>query len=414
MPDRTPFLDWRRNLLASVGLALLLLALFYLFAAAGARPVQAQGTLRLEIKKTLEGSDVVRVGQYLTFTIRITNTGTISIAQLPLFDDYEAQYLRLERATPPPTTSSPGSITWTNLPTATLSGPLAPGQSISVVTVFRVIAASDGVTVNAARTGTLLGVGGQSGAGGDDSDGGTAVGGRVIVEKGLAAGAAPFSGQPLTFTITISNDGAADIVRLPLQDTFSTEYLQFWRASPRPTSVDPAAGELRWDDLLPVMGLTRLRPGQLITVTTVFTALKSVDGAVVNRAGAIAVRDEFGNEVAAPRQTEIPIRILPGAGEATPTPRPRPRDDKPSEESTPTVAATQTVATAIPEITATIVSTDSAGLAPTAVTLTPVEQPQSLPRTGKPAGMSGGWPLVGLALLLAGALVLLYRRSGAS
>jgi hypothetical protein len=279
--------------------------------------------------------------------------------------------------------------------------------------VFRVIAASDGVTVNAARTGTLLGVGGQSGAGGDDSDGGTAVGGRVIVEKGLAAGVAPLSGQALTFTITISNDGAADIVRLPLQDTFSTEYLQFWRASPRPTSVDPAAGELRWDDLLPVMGLTRLRPGQLITVTTVFTALKSVDGAVVNRAGAITVRDEFGNEVAAPRQTEIPIRILPGAGEATPTPRPRPRDDKPSEESTPTAAA-PIVVTAIPEITATIVSTDTAGLAPTAVTLTPVEQPQSLPRTGEPAGTSGGWPLVGLALLLAGVLALLHRRRVAS
>jgi uncharacterized repeat protein (TIGR01451 family) len=91
-----------------------------------------------------------------------------------------------------------------------------------VVTVFRVIAASNGVTVNAARTGTLLGVGGQSGAGGDDSDGGTAVGGRVVVEKGLAPGIQPVSGQPLTFTIKISNDGAADIVRLPLQDTYST------------------------------------------------------------------------------------------------------------------------------------------------------------------------------------------------
>lgn len=410
MPDRTPFLDWRRHLFASIGLALLLLALFYLLAVHGVRPAQAQGTLRLEIKKTLEGSDVVRVGQYLTFTIRITNTGTISIAQLPLFDNYEAQYLRLESTTPPPTASSPGSITWTNLPTATLSGPLPPGQSISIVTVFRVIAASNNVTVNAARTGTLLGVGGQSGAGGGDQDGGTTVGGRVIVQKGLAPGVTPVSGMPLTFTITIVNDGAADIVRLPLQDTYLTEYLQFWRASPRPSSVDAAAGELRWDDLLPVMGLTRLRPGQTISVTTVFTALKSVDGVVVNRAGAVGVHDEFGNEVEAPRQTEIPIRILPGPGEATATPKARPRDDKPSEQPTPTAAATPTEIVATAVVTATAVSTETAGLAPTAVTETPATVPQSLPRTGESAGALDGWPLAGLALLLAGALALLYRR----
>jgi hypothetical protein len=412
MPDRTPFLDWRRNLIASIGLALLLLALFYLLAARGARPAQAQGTLRLEIDKTLQGSNVVQVGQYLTFTIRITNTGTISIAQLPLFDNYEAQYLRLESTAPPPTASSPGSITWTNLPTATHAGPLPPGQSINVVTVFRVIAASDGVTVNAARTGTLLGVGGQSGAGGGDQDGGETVGGNVIVQKGLAPGVAPVSGQPLTFTITIVNDGGADIVRLPLEDTYSTEYLQFWRASPRPSSVDPAAGVLLWDDLLPVMGLTRLAPGQIISVTTVFTALKSVDGVVINRAGAVAVRDEFGNQVEAPRQAEIPIRILPGPGEATATPKARPRDDDDdsSEQPTPTVATTPTEATAVAEVTVTAVSTDTAGLAPAAATETPAPAPQSLPRTGEPAVALGGWPLAGLALLLAGALALLYRR----
>jgi hypothetical protein len=277
-----------------------------------------------------------------------------------------------------------------------------------------VIAASNGVTVNAARTGTLLGVGGQSGAGGDDSDGGTSVGGRVIAQKGLALGVQPVSSQPLTFTITIINDGAADIVRLPLQDTYSTEYLQFWRASPRPSSVDPAAGALVWDDLLPVMGLSRLGPGQIITVTTVFTALKSVDGVVVNRAGAIAVRDEFGNEVEAPRQDEIPIRILPGPGEATATPRIRPRDDDDdsSEQPIPTADTAPTEITTIPEVTATTVGTDTAGLAPTTVTPTTVA-PQSLPRTGEPPVVLGGWPLAGLALLLAGALALLYRRRSA-
>jgi hypothetical protein len=61
-------------------------------------------------------------------------------------------------------------------------------------------------------------------------------------------------------------------------------------------------------------------------------------------------------------------------------------------------------------VVATAVSTDTAGLVATAVTSTPAQVPQSLPRTGEPSAAIGGWQLAGLALLLAGALALLYRR----
>jgi LPXTG-motif cell wall-anchored protein len=408
MPERIAPLGLRRHFLVAAGCALLMLALFCLLAEHSARSVSAQGTLRLEIKKTLQGSNVVQVGQYLTFTIRITNTGTISIAQLPLFDNYEPTILRLERTIPAPTSASSGAISWTNLTTDSLFGPLPPNQSITVITVFRAIAPKP-ATVNAAQTGTLVGVNGQTGAGGGGQAGGGTVGGRVVVQKGLAPGVVPASGQPITFTIAISNDGAADIVALPLQDIYSTEFLQFWRASPRPTSINTAAGELRWENLLPVMGLTRLRPGQMITVTTVFTALKSVDGVVINRAGAVEVRDEFGNAVEAPRQTEIPIRILPGPGEATATPKARPREEKPAKQATPTPEATAIT----PSPSATVASTATPGTevtgVPTEVAPTPTLGPASLPRTGEPSAI-GGWLLISLVLLLAGVLALLYRR----
>jgi LPXTG-motif cell wall-anchored protein len=406
MTESTSILDWRRNLVTAAGTALLLLVLFYALAARGAQPAQAQGTLRLEIKKTLQGSNVVRVGQYLTFTIRITNTGTISIALLPLLDNYDATILRLERTSVPPTTSSSGVISWTNLTTNTLFGPLAPNQSISVITVFRAIAPKP-ATVNAASTGTLVGVNGQTGAGGGGQAGGGTVGGHVIAHKGLAPGAPPLSGQPITFTITISNDGAADIVKLPLLDMYSTQYLRFWKASPPPTSINTVTGELRWDDLLPAMGLSRLRPNEIISVTTVFTALKSVDGIVLNRAGAFNVQDEFGNNVDAPRQTEIPIRVLPGPGEATATPKPR--EHKPSEQPTPTLSATPGALTPTAGATAGITSTGSVA---TEVAVTPTTGPKNLPRTGGD-GEPIAWLLIGLALLLGGTLALLYRRHSA-
>jgi hypothetical protein len=424
----------RRCLLAAAALAVLALGLCYALAPTplAAAPAPQAGTLALELTKTLQGSDVVRVGQMLTFTIRLRNTGTISITHIPLLDEYNAAVLRLERTSPLSTTSSVtpaaelGTISWTDLPTATVGGPLPPGQSFEVVTVFRAIAPRE-VTVNRARAETLLGWGGATGAGGSAEDQGRAEGGRLLVDKGLAPGQTPRSGAPITFTIAITNDGAADVVRVPLRDTYSTTHLLFWRAEPPPSAVVTAAGRLEWGDLLPGLGLSRLRPGQVVTVTAVFTALRSIDGAVVNRAEAFGVRDEFGNEVAAPRRAEVPIRILPGPAEATPrpatpTPTPTPRPERERERPTDTPEPTPT-ATPAATVTATAGLTDTAaisgtspvsGTAPVTDTAGLAPTPAALPRTGAPHD-TDGWALAALALLAAGALgAILVRRAGGS
>ena len=414
LPATSP--GWR-PFIAAVIVAVATVAICYIAAPSNlaAAPSAQTGTLSMEISKRLQGSDVIQVGQELTFTIRITNTGTISITTLPLIDEYESSILQLERTLPlsstnivTPATGS-GLITWSDLTTDTVFGPLNPGQSIEIITVFRAIAPRV-ATVNRARIGAAVGFGGQEYAGDGRSSTGDAIGGQVIVRKELVTDTVAASGLPLTFTITISNDGAADLTRIPLRDTFDLTYLQFASAVPMPTFISTAAiteGVLEWDNVLTGLGLTRLRPGEIITVTTVFTALRSVEAAFINRAEAPGVRDEFNDEVPAPRQAEVPIRIIPGPGEATPTstptPSPVPREEPQPRDTpvpaTPTATPTPTVentATATPEV---------AGIAATPT----VAAPATLPRTGGSDHLL--WAMIA-ALLLAGAALALRFRPG--
>jgi hypothetical protein len=287
---------------------------------------------------------------------------------------------------------------------------LLPGASITIVTRFRVIGITDR-TINRAYVQDAIGEGGRSGGSGPGEGGGTTTGGQVVLEKALAPGTTPESGRPLTFIISLRNDGAADIVKAPVQDTYTADYLQFWRASIPPSSVTP--GELRWDDVLPLLGLTRLRPNEVVTFTVEFTALKSIDAGALNSAGAAGVQDEFQNQLPAPRRAEVPIRIVAGPGEATPTAQPRPTP-KPRSESQPTATPeipTPETPTAAPTAAALITATvevptptsESAGAA------APTVVPARLPRTGG-ADMVMSWPLVAIALIVGGALALRHRR----
>lgn len=400
-----PVPDWRKSLVAALVSTAAIITAFVLLASAP--HTHAQGQIKLEISKQLEGSNLIRVGEEMTFTIRIRNTGTVSVTKLPLLDRYNASVLQLRRSTPPFSShdSASGLITWTDITTTTQFGPLAPGQEIRITTVFRAIRAAP-ETVNFAEIGAAQGTGGETGGGEKDQDSGGAEGGRVITTKGLAPGQTPIIGRPITFTITLRNEGAADLVKLPLEDVFNPEYLAFASAKPAPSGITP--NRLNWDDVLPLLGRTRLRPNEVITVTTVFTALKVFDGAGINNAAASGVEDEFGNQVAAPRQAEIPVRIIADAGSAptaTPTTvstsRPRPTDT-PAETPAPTAetGATPgaTTTPAMPVATAEQGALPTVGAAPTPTATS--TQPTALPRTG--ASVSNRWWVLGLLMLVVG------------
>lgn len=71
MPPSHLVADWQKTLIAAVATTLIVLAALFILRPASA--AHAQGHIQLEIDKQLRGSNLIRVGQELTFTIRIRN-----------------------------------------------------------------------------------------------------------------------------------------------------------------------------------------------------------------------------------------------------------------------------------------------------------------------------------------------------
>ena len=73
------------------------------------------------------------IGDNVVFFIGLTNTGTTSITNLPLEDDYSAGQLQFVAASVPPAGAGGDMILWTNL------GPLAPGEATNVLVTFSAV-----------------------------------------------------------------------------------------------------------------------------------------------------------------------------------------------------------------------------------------------------------------------------------
>ena len=115
------------------------------------------------LTKTLNTPGIIRVGDPISFTIAITNTGASWIAQLSLSDTYDTTFLRYggfsHFADPPSNdTIDDGQIDWTDL-TAQL-GDLAPGDAFSVTLWFTALADTtaepNGLTLNTATASNVL------------------------------------------------------------------------------------------------------------------------------------------------------------------------------------------------------------------------------------------------------------------
>lgn len=369
--------------------------------AAALVPQQA-GTLQLEITKTLIGSDVVQVGSYLTFTVRIRNTGSVTVTTLPLIDEYDPAVLQptLDRFQPAPDLVASGRLDWSDLTDLPGFGDLPPGSEFLVTTVFRAIGISDTV-INRARVEAAIGSGGLGGGSGGSSSSGTVQGGRVIIEKALIADVIRADAPTVSFAITVRNTGAADLVQVPVEDVFDPAYLRFIAAQPAPDRADPTTGVLGWDNILAGLGLSRLQPGQVVTATTTFAVLAPIDNLVVNRISGSNVRDEFGNAVQAPRQADVRIRIV-GVADTRPTAQPaeRRRTATPTPEATPAATATvagDLAATLVPTATQPEQSVADQALASAAPT---PAGPATLPRTGAGADRQWVFWLASMLLLL--------------
>jgi uncharacterized repeat protein (TIGR01451 family) len=394
--------NWDRlaHVVLLVGIALLAtgLSLACLHLSARHRWLTAEAQAQdetIEVNKTLEGSPTVRVGEVVTFHITIRNSTSFSLTTVPLTDVFRADILSPVPAYVDPAYDSltyvgnSGVISWTDI-AGHFGGFILPDQTVTVTLAFTAEHPTPQLTVvNQAGVHDAYNIQGESVFGGSDETENETIGGSTPVTKTLEAPGYPLrTGLPVTFTISIRNNGAADITYLPLEDTYDPTLLAFNYAVPTPTLVITTTGVISWADLTTFFGPI---PGDTtITVSTVFTLISTSSAQTTpNQVQIAGALDEYNNELA-PGQDQVPIQVLLPP---TATPTPTPDEEDGDGEATPTATPT-----AIPTPTPTSSPTP---------TVTPTF-PTTLPETGD---WPRGWPLVIAGLLLALSGGALFKRT---
>jgi uncharacterized repeat protein (TIGR01451 family) len=333
---------------------------------------QAQSGADIIITKVLNRpSNVVRVGDILTFTILVTNNpaNSFTLTNVTLVDTFDDTILQFNQAIPPQDFLSGGVISWSNV--AVLQNPagMLPGDVVTLTVSFRAIRPRTAI-VNRVEGRDIIREGNQNGIDGNNqASGDEAVPARAPVYKVTSPpGAIPQAGLPITFTHLITNDSGAFLTYLPLTDTYESAFLQFNFAIPPPDVITPP-GTLVWTNLADPAYFGPITPDTTLVITTVFTATTQVVS-TTNRASTEGAIDEFGND-ATGGLAEAPITII----EDNPTPTPTtPSDDNDNDDDSDTPAPTSTalmVATPAPTV-----------ITPAVATQTPATGPIYLPETG--------------------------------
>ncbi|MCB9147385.1 MAG: DUF11 domain-containing protein [Caldilineaceae bacterium] len=108
---------------------------------AGVTVTAAPANPMLALSKTLNGVNPFGVGATISFTIRITNTGNVTITVLPLEDRYSNVFINYQSVVPtlPAPTVANGILTWSDLLSNDPDG-LGAGESISMDVYFTTLA----------------------------------------------------------------------------------------------------------------------------------------------------------------------------------------------------------------------------------------------------------------------------------
>ncbi len=326
-------------------LALAATALTALILTISMQPARAQGGIYVD-KQLGRTNPTVYVGEYLTFTIRIVNNTAFTVTELPLSDTFNFFVLAFADAIPSPDNVDQGTghLDWDDL--TNYFGDLLPGQSVLVVVGF-IAEHPEEAVVNAAEVYDAQSSGGALGGATSIHTETESIGGSSPVDKELLAGLNPQVGEPLTFTIVITNDNFITMTYAPLVDTYNPAWMAFNYAIPEPDSITPL-GTLTW---LNVAGPNGIPAHGSISVTTVFTALMTVENAS-NQAEVSGAVDWNGRELGG-GEDNVPINIIPvpAAPTAVPVPTARPTQ-RPASTSvpapTPTVTPVPTPTVVVP------------------------------------------------------------------
>lgn len=205
------------------------------------------------VDKEMVGNVVPEVGRPLTFTIRITNNGYTTMTAVPLFEDYDPDYLQFSFAVPQPDSVDEvaGQLFWSDL--TTWFGDVGPFAAIQITAVFTALAPID-VTTNSA------GVSGASDWYGNDLDAGADDVPIAIIGPGQQATATPMATATTAATATPGSGSTSTPVAATSTAVAATITPQATAALDRPetlpaTGIPPTSGGPPWILLALAAGL---------------------------------------------------------------------------------------------------------------------------------------------------------------
>ena len=243
------------------------------------------------VKTVLPGEAVPNMP--FTYVIVITNTGQVRLDPVTLTDTLpgpDFHYI-VGSATPVEPTVNPPLLVWPNL------GALDPGESLTVTFA---------VTVTPGITGTFVNVALVAGEhpGGvitDTDDVPISIQDPAVeIAKHLVGFDTDiWAPNYVTFTIVITNIGVSPIDILPLYDIYDANYIHFAHSFPvTPDTVDNVNGQAVWLNLTgpaPHGFGHNLLPGEVFSLTTVFTVVQNITTPVTNTAIVSDVIDVYDN-----------------------------------------------------------------------------------------------------------------------
>ncbi len=238
---------------------------------------------------------IVTVGQEVTFTVHITNTGDSALTTLPLTETFGAGYLTFLDAQPAPTSSHSGQLIWENL---TLNSPLAVGEAARVSIRYQALASTNLQAGQITEQNAL--VAGAANSGGDLAQPVQASAAVRITSPSLAVGKSlagnnPFAiaNAPITFTLRVTNTGDTQLNLIRVADVYSSSDLTFRSAQITPDQNSP--GRAEWDDVTGALG--DLLPGGQLEFTIGFT-VTTAKSPVTNTLQAQLAVDQNGDPAA--------------------------------------------------------------------------------------------------------------------
>ena len=232
----------------------------------------------LVIDKTVVGNDTVNRYDDVTFSLVVTNTGDAAADQVTVSDDLPgagfAYVAGSTQATWPDGSSAADPVVAGSRLSWSTEATLAPQASLTLT--FRMHVGMVALTqyTNAASAAALDGGGSALTPPSDTADFSVvkpaATNPAVSITKALAKGqpAVVGLGDPIRYSIVVTNTGDTTLLTVPLHDTFDDTALHFVSAAPAPTATTPA-GTLDWSNLAGAGGLA---PGASAVVQLTFTA----------------------------------------------------------------------------------------------------------------------------------------------